>query len=81
MIELKLILPDQVYKVQVHNNPDGGEIYREVDGYFVYAPPPSRGGYWPAYLMKAIADKLDELNEEWDQQLKEWDEANEAVKE
>lgn len=43
-----------------------GQIYREVDGYYCYT---SSGGSMDALLLRAIADKLDELNADWDAQV------------
>lgn len=42
-----------------------GIMYMEVDGYYVFQPH-LRAGYWAAYVMRAIADTLDKLNEPWD---------------
>lgn len=43
-----------------------GQIYREVDGYYCYT---SSGGTMDSLLLRAIADKLDELNADWDAQV------------
>lgn len=48
-----------------------GYAYREVDGYYVFQSSLSqRYGFWTSYSLRMIADKLDELNKEWDEQLK-----------
>lgn len=47
-----------------------GQIYREVDGYFVFAPN-DRGGFFDAQSLRAIADYLDQLNKDWDAQIQE----------
>lgn len=36
------------------------------DGY-LYFWPMQRSGFWPSGTMRAIADKLDELNKPWDE--------------
>ena len=46
-----------------------GEIYKEVDGYYVYQPDKANG-CWESYAMRTIADMLDEMNKEWDEQVK-----------
>lgn len=45
-----------------------GELYMEVDGFYVYEPV-LRGGFWEAYVLREIADKLDELNKPWQQNI------------
>lgn len=46
-----------------------GYLYMEVDGYYVYQPV-NVNGCWSAYEMRIIADKLDELNKDWDEQVR-----------
>ena len=46
-----------------------GKLYIESDGFYVFDPLPSRTGYWPAWMLRNIADKLDELNREWQEIL------------
>jgi len=46
-----------------------GTVYREIDGYYVFLPK-YNGGYWKAFIMKAIADKIDGLNKGWDEEVK-----------
>lgn len=45
-----------------------GDFEREVDGYYVFVPI-NNGSSWNAWIMRAVADKLDELNREWDEQV------------
>lgn len=50
------------------NDPDGKpEIYIECDGFYVYQPLGS--GYFNPILLRAIADQLDSLNQEWQDTL------------
>ena len=46
-----------------------GEIYKEVDGYYVFISVTSCG-FWEAYVLRAIADLLDKKNEKWDKKVK-----------
>lgn len=46
-----------------------GELYREVDGYYVYWPS-DRRGYLSAEFLRELADKLDELNKNWDEEVR-----------
>lgn len=48
-----------------------GEIYMEVDGYYVFEPGRDSNGFWEAYVLRAIADKLDEMNKAWDAEVTE----------
>lgn len=41
-----------------------GEVYVEVDGYWVWAPPVG-GGFWESPHLRMVADYLDEANREW----------------
>lgn len=45
-----------------------GEIYPEVDGYYVFLPI-KEGGYWSGWVLKTIYNKLEELNKAWDVHL------------
>lgn len=46
-----------------------GTSYREIDGYYVFLPAQGKG-FWSSYIMKMIAERLDELNKDWDTQLR-----------
>lgn len=46
-----------------------GEFYREVSGYYVWEPL-FGNGYLTSDFLRAVADKLDELNKEWDDELR-----------
>ena len=48
---------------------DRGEIARDVDGYHYWYP--SGQGGCNAFLLRAIADHLDSINADWDQQVRE----------
>lgn len=45
-----------------------GQLCVEVDGYYYYWPT-TRGGFVDAHFLRQIADKLDELNKDWDAQV------------
>ena len=59
---------DQKYQVIYDNGVYIGDLLVEVDGFFVYYPI-QNGGAWESHVMRAIADKLDELNKPWQQQI------------
>jgi hypothetical protein len=42
-------------------------IYQEVDGFYYYAPPGY--GSYAAHTLREIANKLDEMNESWVEQI------------
>lgn len=48
-----------------------GEIYMEVDGYYVYVFP-SSAGCWEAAVLREIADLLDYLNAPWDAEVRKY---------
>lgn len=58
------------YTVELHGLALGW-LYCEIDGYYVYDINPTLRGYTPGWLLRAIADKLDELNKEWDKKIQE----------
>jgi hypothetical protein len=43
-----------------------GEVLLDIDGYFYFWPNISIGGAWTSPLLREIADKLDEMNKDWD---------------
>lgn len=47
-----------------------GEIYMEVNGFFVYEPAKGSSGYWSEEGMLEIGNKLKELNTFWKEQIK-----------
>ena len=66
---IHFMLLNKAWQVIHQNGAHLGELYQEVDGYYVWWPD-DRRGYLEARILRAIADKLDELNEEWDQEVK-----------
>jgi hypothetical protein len=56
---------------------DVGKAVMEVDGYYYWEPPRATGGVWGAGTLHAIANALDELNKDWDKQVREELESNE----
>lgn len=54
-----------VYKVYYHENGVYlGNILCKEDGFYAFWPL-LKGGYWEAFMLRAIADKLDEMNQPW----------------
>lgn len=43
-----------------------GWMYQEVDGYYVWQENPELSGFQVAWILRFLADMLDELNEPWD---------------
>lgn len=46
-----------------------GDIYTEVDGYYVFQPI-GNGGCWPGEILLEIGNTIVELNKEWDNHVK-----------
>lgn len=62
-----------IYKVK-RNNTDVsghpiGSVYKEVDGYYNWVAP-NLVGVWNARLLREVANMLDTLNKEWDEQVR-----------
>ena len=47
-----------------------GTFERDVDGYFYFWRNEKLTGCDSSYVLRGIADKLDEVNKEWDKHLK-----------
>lgn len=47
-----------------------GDLMKLEDGYYQFFSYVPSGGCWSAHLLREIADKLDELNDQWDQEVK-----------
>lgn len=46
-----------------------GKFIMQDDGYYGYYTTET-SGYWSSYALRGIADALDEINREWDEQIK-----------
>ena len=57
------------YEVHYSNGVLIGDFLYSEDGYLNWWPSENKG-YLPAYLLREIADTLDELNNEWDVDVK-----------
>lgn len=57
-----------VIKVNHENGTYLGDFIMKEDGYYDFWPE-LRGGYWPSYLLRELANALDLLNEEWDKTI------------
>ena len=51
---------DQTFRVLTPNDHLVGELIMDIDGYFYFWP--SNAGCWPSYIMRSIANKLDDIN-------------------
>ncbi len=69
MAKLQFNRIHQGYVVLYTNGCNMGEILMGEDGYYAYWAV-QRQGYQEAWTMRAVADKLDELNAEWDEQVR-----------
>lgn len=69
----KLILkkqPNNTYTVYYTNGTNIGTFEPAEDGYLYFGINPDGSGYWNANILRLIADKLDEMNKKWDEQVK-----------
>ena len=65
---LHLTKKDFGYYVEYYNGVHIGEFETDVDGFYYYWPV-RKEGCWSAYVLRAVADKLDELNKPWNDQI------------
>lgn len=42
-----------------------GKVEAQMDGYEQFFPDLTRGGYWPSWLLRDIADLVDARNKRW----------------
>jgi hypothetical protein len=56
------------YRVEWENGVYIGDILMKEDGFYDFWPI-QHGGYWPSYILRVIADKLDEINKPWQDQI------------
>ena len=68
MIHIKYI-KDGEYTVYFNKRKIIGSFIRQDDGYYGYETIET-SGYWSSYALRGIADALDDLNKEWDEQIK-----------
>ncbi len=57
------------YMVYYENGVHIGEFYMEIDGYWVFEQKHENSGYWNAHVLRGIADKLDELNAPYEDEV------------
>lgn len=46
-----------------------GNFVMDVDGFFYYSPSKKLDGLWSEHSMREVADKLKELNKDWEEQI------------
>lgn len=54
------------YNIVTGNQKLVGELIMDVDGYFYFWPEDNNGA-WSSYLLRQLADKIDEINKPWNQ--------------
>lgn len=69
----------QNYQMFWNDSIEIGRAIIEVDGFYYFLPNQNGGGLWQAYVLKAVAEKLDELNLEWDNKIKQYFEENGSI--
>lgn len=63
-------LNERILVIVGQNNHCLGDLCKLEDGYYQFFPSDTLGGCWSAYILREIADKLDELNDQLDQEVK-----------
>jgi hypothetical protein len=64
------------FRVEYDNGVHMGDISRAHDFNYNFWPELKHGGFWPGHVLKAIVEKLEELNKPLDEELNEWFEKN-----
>lgn len=60
----------KMYFYKVGGSVEVGDVYQEVDGYYVIAF--ARGGCWEGHHLIEIGKVLEEMNLPWDTEIKEY---------
>ena len=61
------------YNILYENGVYLGDIIQKEDGFYDWWPPfPSNGGCWSSYVLREIADKIDELNKPYEKELEDY---------
>lgn len=58
-----------VMDVIFKNGKKFGELYKEIDGFFVFEFSNDLVGYIPSYILRSLADAIDELNKPWEETI------------
>lgn len=58
----------QKFNVLTPNDHLVGELIMDVDGYFYFWPNRS-DGLWSSHIMRSIANKLDDINKPWNDEI------------
>jgi len=64
-------IDEHAFDAFAENGAKIGQILREVDGFFVFYPE-QRAGYWPAYMLREVSNKIYELNEPVEKQINDY---------
>jgi hypothetical protein len=66
-------LNGHTYKIYVISNGKYiGNAIMDIDGYYYYWPSDKLTGSWSSYILREIADTLDELNKEYEKSVKDY---------
>lgn len=57
------------YKMVWNESIEIGQAIIDVDGFYYFLPNTNNGGLWQSHVLKAIAEKLDDLNKEWNEHI------------
>lgn len=57
------------YYAVLHEKKYLGLLEQEVDGFYYFTPDRTNAGFWPSWILKDIAFKLEAINEAWNQTL------------
>jgi len=59
---------NKTLEVYAHNDVIVGEMLINDDGYYVFFPE-ERAGYWPDYILSALAENMETLNASWHKEV------------
>jgi len=60
------------FSVTYINGVDLGALVKEVDGFYVWYPNRKQYGFWSAYVLRDLADILDDLNKDYEKEINEY---------
>jgi len=69
MVIFKKINDSTGYAVSTKNGIFLGQLMPGDDGYHIFFSEDTRGAAWSGWLLREIADKIDELDKDWNEQV------------
>lgn len=71
-LKLKKVSKIEYDVLTLDSNHKIGEMIIDTDGYFYFKDINRNSGYWAAYTLRELADILDSLNKDWNDEIEKY---------